>query len=1456
MLPALAAPKRIAPAIRQAPVATGKISGNRSVTISRNGRATITSADGRLVETRNVPIDTSSLSLNSGLSEESKQALLNSLEGPAHQPFVPGVINVVLSDGTSSYQDKATFSNVSTTSVPQYTNDSRVNAIFAKYGVTQVTRIARSVSRSKLAMMRSRAMGRDRAVLNLASAFQVRITSGTVQQAVRELLKQPSVSYASPDWIVSTTHVGVHSIPATAMPQLNPFAAATRSVRVKSSAMSVSQSNVPGNYGISTSLESWMNAPGVDAVAAYDEIATKFGQLPGQGEIITNVSIGDVCANGRYVTSHLIGGQHYIDVPSMPLIPEYVADGDANLSGQTEVCGVDPSDGEIMMDFSVMAPLPKNMQRAGATGSGATDMLGIAPGAQYRLVVPGSDFSASGLVAAFIAAADQTPNPNVITASLGWGLDAYGFPSRYLEEDPLMRSVISTIVNADNIVVCISAGDGLRTYTNAAVNPMGGSVPTNLAASANQQTDLNDVSNSTAPSSVVDTGAIDVGGTTVDDILAANPADPANAQYVNQLAWPEVRWDGFRSFSSGFGSRVNVSAPSDNIPVMSFNYGTSYNKVVVGLDGGTSASAPMTAAAAAVMLQVARLTGHPFATATDVRAHLISTAVPVPNVPQADMQINVGPQINVRRGVEKLLANAGTTLAPSLGRVAIAQHRMFNGATACTNRGYSFQFPEEDMFVEATDPTYIRLDDKDGCQQPAARNLNSPITIAPDWEAMPANARYKLYIAGQSNQVLATTPWARLYPQQIFQAAGLPITSTTPRTITLTYEVDAGLHMVASKTFDITFSAAPTFSLTLAAPIVAPVIDSTQLKPCTLTTGSCFTATYDFSSIPANYYNNPVIEVSYPGRTTINGYYFTAWTSPILTQPKGTVEIPVNALPGSGIYGLTVNRWPDPTLNFFGLQAYGQTGVTRLVAGSSARPAAPLISLPSDAAANIAPSHGRTVPYGGSFIVSWDVSNVPNATNATLEISAPGPNFAGNYNPFNNPNGSVVDNNGHDTGSTFTFALPSTKGTMTFTAAQANLVPAMGQMIRVVPQNGTTGVGEASDESSVSMSGLLPIAPLSLIHGFAINPNGDDAVFSVDGLLQSVGPDTGSLIGTFSQTNQPNKLTIRAQTYVGDPYTVLGYVGGGRVGFQQGAVSQADSNYGYDTQRAAALQATAVPGGSWRYLKQYYPTTVLPPGYDVIEAGRNMSTTVGPIPILARQYVAATGAVNYGLFFWDTVANTGSTFVPIPLATGFTGISAAHIDYDPAANTAYVLATMSKCSFFGCTFDDYIVSMVNPSVNPLATPTSTEIGQVGNAIDFELDPVNHVAAFTSTGPNPNNSLSTLNVVNLSGPTPALTTVNIPTSFYDYTYLTTKIAMDPVHQYIAVQNPVPQTDDTDNNPLSEIDFYDYTGHFVKSTSRYYNFKSYTLGDHWFQLNPGTRTMFVTPFTFDDIIPVTY
>ncbi|MBO0838127.1 MAG: S8 family serine peptidase, partial [Actinobacteria bacterium] len=640
-------------------------------------------------------------------------------------------------------------------------------------GVDQTDKLFTGVPQSKLDGMRSTAEQQlGRSLLDFGHAYVLHVTHASVADAVARLRSNSSVAYAAPNWTVSTANTPAVPIPSAA-------AATARRVAASSAAAAATQTTagVPTNFALTSSAQSLLNRPGVDAVPAFAQIAAH-GQLPGQGETITNVSLGDLTdaaaaanpsdpcnfyAANYGPTTVVQNGQRYLDWPSMPLIAAYTSDASGALDPTGETCGQDPFLTEVGLDFSMMAPLPHDQQRPGETGSGLTDLLGIAPGASYRLVIPGTPGGAvSDVDAAFLAAANQNPRPDVITASLAFGLDSEGFSSRYLEDDPMSEAIIASIVHGDGIVVCLSSGDGLRTVTNAPIAPSGGAVATDLAGHGTSPTDINDVAFSGAVSRVLDSGAIDVGGSTLNDIFSAPPADPRNAALRAQQAFPAVRYNGARNYASGMGERVDVSAPGDNVVSFSHPFGGTAQTVAVGTEGGTSASAPETAAAAAVVLQVARLAhDNSLNSPVAVRSFLEQTGTPLPAVPQSDLPTPVGPQIDVGNAVRVLFARHGSVMAPGVARVAVSQRQQLSALGG--------------SITTTTDPTNIPL---------GGRLLDALITVAPDWVGLPnGSLTYRLSAATGPQGTLATTPTARVYPSEILAAAGLPVVSATARTI-------------------------------------------------------------------------------------------------------------------------------------------------------------------------------------------------------------------------------------------------------------------------------------------------------------------------------------------------------------------------------------------------------------------------------------------------------------------------------------------------------------------------------------------------------------------------------------------------------------------------------------------------------------------------------------------------
>jgi len=1043
-----------------------------------------------------------------------RRRIVFDIEYPPRE-FVPNRVVVVLKPGISAVHDidqldaatasklrKAAVANGRNVSPHAFTTDALTNAALYRLGVDRMQRLFTGVGTAAAASIRSRAESSLRhQLVPFENAYVLRVAGASPRAAARQLRALSSVAYAAPDRVVSSMIGSRITIPqqtlqefANRRPQTAPFG--------RSIAATAGRATMPTNTSLAVSLQALLNAPGVDAAAAFDEIATRFNELPGTGEIVTNVSLGDAddasAANrpndpcrdmvSQYGgTTHVVGGQRYLDWPGMPLIPVWVSDSSGTLSGTAEVCNVDPTLGEAGLDFSMMAALPDDKQRAGEQAASGVDLLGIAPGASYRLVMPQGDgvgdIGESDILGAFVAAAMQAPAPNVITASVGMAADSLGLPSRYLEDDPLAQSVISGIVNGANVVVCISANDGTRQYTAAPIGPSGGSAPTNIAQPG-AATTLDDLFYTTAPSADVDSGAIDAGASTLDDVIAANPQDVRNAALANTKAFSETRFDGMLAFSSGFGSRVSLSAPGDNVVAYEKD-GTAYDATGSFVSGGTSASAPQIAAAAAVALQVARLTGRPFARAADVRSFLQSTATAVATPPNSDVPLNVGPQVSVRRAVEQLLTAAGKPVSPGVARVAVQPRSIGFEFAAFGQRLFG------SYFSTAADPAYMKLDgpwqtpgngDPIYAGSDTGANLNSYLTIAPDWEGIPATASYRLFPAGHPSRVMATTAFLRATAPQLFALAGVALIPGQSRSIQLTYEADLALKTLARTTFTLTFGPPASTSRVVFAP-KAPAVVS----------GPSFQVSYDLSKYPRSLLAGPRLNVSLPGETDLDhqlGGIYPLFSVPI-GSPTGSVTVPTSALAGAGTYTVWIDMRPnDPTL----AEDRSDAAFVRVApAAGAGRPPAPLLS----PAASGAPfAHAVNVPFDSRLSVSYDVSSVPSATGAIVEVSAMSSGKAFTFwstmlNMFDNPNGDRIDHDGVETPSRYHASASGTRGTVTIDLTRAGVYPTNYANVRVLATRGGTVVGEGSDFSTFCYEGINPLVPVPVVSTI-LNERGTD----------------------------------------------------------------------------------------------------------------------------------------------------------------------------------------------------------------------------------------------------------------------------------------------------------------------------------------------------------------------------
>ncbi|MGW5061937.1 S8 family serine peptidase [Streptomyces sp. NPDC004096] len=1104
------------------------------------------------------------------------------------------------------------------------------------------------------------------------------LTTGRRDSAAvaRSLRGTRGIADAEPNRYVNTMNTGARSLPSTAVRSL-PAARPSGSARTGKTARTSPPDAVPANDTLTTSAQAFLNSGGVNAIGAFSLLQGRYGQQPGTGETITNVSIGDLTDQSMaddgdsYVQSNgpttvLRNGQRYLDLPSMPLIPTYVAKDSGGLDGAASTEQQDPSLDEVMLDFGVMAPLAHDRQRPEATGSGYTDLLGIAPGADYRLVVPQQP-TTDRIAGALLAAAHQSPRPDVITASLGFGTDAEGFPGRYLEDDPVIRAVVTSIVHDDGVVVSISSNDGTRLYTPASVGPDGGSTPTDLAPDNRSATTIADDAESTTPSRVPDSGAIAAGGTTLDDTLAAGPQGDATTA--------ETRLSGFGTFSSGFGSRIDLSAPSDNILAFSHQAQGAAQDVAVSLNGGTSASAPEIAAAAAVVLQAGRLGGHRL-TPVQVRDILEKTGRAVSTPPQIDRALHVGPQIDVTAATERALGRSSGS--PSLVRLSVA-HRVTIGDLG-------------GAFMETTDPGRIDLGDPSTGGN--GEGLVGPVTFAGDTTGVTGRAQYTLTVG--KTVFRSDSPAIRVTPAQLLTAAGLPLTSTTDRQITVAYRVlvDGRTRVSTTRTLAV-------------GPSDGTYAEATAPDaPATVGAGHPVTVSYDLTGVAST--SDPQLVVSTVGHWNPSlAPLFTAGWHQALTAPKGTVTIPAEAFAnGGGLYGIGIAQrgFGGNPLSV----AYGEFAPIRVDGGTAAnRPAAPVLT-----GANGIAGHTAEVSRDTSrFTLRYDVRDVAGAQSAEVEFAAPAPTQHGTLNTFTNANGTRLDHDGVNSPSVLHRTLPAVSGSVRLDAAALGLGSSDSYNVRVLAlgRNGQV-VGQASPLSTLVFDdGPAP-------GGASVESFAAAGSHSVAALATASG---GSEVRHYSTATGRYGDVITSDPGSGSSYEVVGATAN-RVLLAHKATADGDVRVEtWNTTTDSLTGVTVLPADTYTYVTGridgvHNRGAVLLHGTDkadlVLPVDLGAGTTGDPIQADPTGVPAGT----YSLLTLDSA--TGDVFLA-KAAGAFNclgGVTAAKVD--PVTRTVTGLGSTSGCSH-GIASDGagtlFNLSATVPSVNIVPTSVLGPIDETG-----------------------------------------------------------------------------------------------------------------------------------------------
>ncbi len=703
---------------------------------------------------------------------------------------------------------------------------------------------------------------------------------------------------------------------------------------------------------------------------------------------------------------------------------------------------------------------------------GNGELLGEAYGASYRLINPkvnGTD----GFLGAFLGSVFlQTPKADVVTASIGDGFAIGGFSDYFFEDESMIHDAVTTLVQGADTFVSISAGDG-QTEPSVAMNPNGLTGPSEVTTDPNVPVDINDPNIwanpnysyglTVEPQFVIDSGSNDAGANTLNDVFNNSPFNSKIPDAVSHSQHTtETRWTGQQNFHTGFGSRVNISAPGDDILIL--NQVEDANGIPVNpaastirLIGGSSASAPEIAGAAAVVRQTARLLG---ITLTPVQVRDLIAQTGRDNVtPAFDLsKANIGPALDLTAAVQSLFNRAHANGNPSFARMTVAQRK---ATLTPTDLRSSFWSDTTQNPIAGT----ATIDLSTGLVAPSSRtnetigasgdNLFAPITFGADAVFVPhLNMQWTLQLGHKTVTVppgIADpgNPSVRLLPSEIFGLLGAPVTSPDDRVVTVTATSGS-----ASISTDVTFKGQSSATTTHAVPpSFNPVFKA----------GDKVKFTFDLRNLRDGHRglaDGGVLLVSDIDRTVPSAFPDSDLDAHSQKFPlhglTGTITLSAADFPhGVGAYGIALRgkrhgaEIPDSTSFWQPIRFAPQA--QQLPATPKIQATASLLNGADPLFYDIA-----DIEPGGSnqFAVTYDVRSVNGARNAVIEFSRPTHNFAsaifftGNITPdnafvnnFTNPNGDRLDG-GDDfgqAGETSHVAVPGTHGTAVLTGPQAGL---------------------------------------------------------------------------------------------------------------------------------------------------------------------------------------------------------------------------------------------------------------------------------------------------------------------------------------------------------------------------------------------------------------------------------
>ncbi len=908
----------------------------------------------------------------------------------------------------------------------------RVNKVLAGLHATSVQHLFTNVPTAQLQAARARAMkASGRYLTDFTQMYQVsfspKINDGA---AANQLASSGLVWTAMPNYKLH-------------QPKDEPAPLTSKPASTHSG--SASAAALPPNYSYATDGQSYLDASNNNVTGAWVDLKKAFGQTPGEGENVTNISLGDI----DNTSSVLEGNQRFLVQRGFPKIPTFISHlncptGSPTCTVQLDPTGTNSGQGdltEVLLDFSTMAPPPRGDPRVPnpQTPNQLGEILGTAYGANYSLINPlqnsTNDFVAAWLGAGFV----QTPRPDVVTASIGNGLPPGEFPDDQFQAETVIRDAMTMLTMGQNIFVTISAGDG-QDDTDAAGPPNGASGPYNLAPAGFVPPDLDAFDPSDPnftyfwtfePRLLPDSGANAAGGTTLNDVFNNSPNNTdISALQQHTGTTTETRWTGQQNFHTGVGNLLKVAAPADDILFLAQQEnadGTPTDPVSdePELVGGTSASSPEIAGAAAVVRQAARLAGVSL-NAVQVRDLLAATGHEnaAPTFDLADNQI--GRTLDLTAAVNAVLAMGHVHGSPELVRMTVAERKGVPG-----NSGYARTFytdtPQNAVARTATIDLSQGLDPVSSFDNETlaatGNNVNSPITFGVDAAFLRPGSRFDWSLSSGRRTVNVPNKdfdrdrtSLRLLPAEIFDMLHMSLTSNTDRVVQVTARTGR-----LSITEHVLFKALPSATYTVAqSPVFDPLVRS-GARSVRVSFDLRGLRNADSGQLIVSDIDRALPRAFTDRDPNAHGVVFP------LDRLVGTVSVPLSVLQGAGTYGIAVrgvshgvplnglNGTLDSTSSWIPL---------RVEPDKDATPMSPKVQAAASGFGSAAPvwwDVADVEPAGStSFAVTYDVRAVRGARSTIIEFASPSTDFLGslfigntpdipNANTFTNPLGDRLD---------------------------------------------------------------------------------------------------------------------------------------------------------------------------------------------------------------------------------------------------------------------------------------------------------------------------------------------------------------------------------------------------------------------------------------------------------------